>query len=185
VLELRAPHLIGKPAGPGDLADFRLLHSDPRVMATLSADGKIFTEEQSRAFLESAAEHWKLFNFGLLAFREQASGEFVGYSGIRHAQVEGRDEIELAYAIRSGYWGKRFATEASFAALSLGFVARKIELIVAFTSPDNVASRRVMEHCGFIYQRNIVRAGLPHVLYALDARAFTARIRSANRHTSS
>jgi len=33
----------------------------------------------------------------------------------------------------------------------------------------------VMEHCGFTYQRDIVHAGLPHVLYALEAHDFTAR----------
>jgi len=50
VNELRTPRLIGTPAGPGDFADVRRLHSDPRVMATLSADGKPFSEDQTRSF---------------------------------------------------------------------------------------------------------------------------------------
>ena len=37
--------------------------------------------------------------------------------------------------------------------------------IVAFTLPTNIASRRVMEKSGFAYEREIVHAGLPHVLY--------------------
>ena len=51
--ELHTPRLIGTPAGPGDFADLRRLHSDPRVTATLSADGATFSEDQTRAFLRT------------------------------------------------------------------------------------------------------------------------------------
>ena len=173
--ELTTRRLIGTPAGPAEFANIRRLHGDPRVMATLSADGNTFSEVQTRAFLKNAAEHWKLHGFGLWVFRERPDGEFVGYGGIKHAVVEGRDEIELAYAIRSDYWGKGFATEISIASLKLGFDLMHLDRIVAFTLPHNHASRGVMEKCGFTYQRDIVHAGLPHVLYVLDARAFAAR----------
>jgi ribosomal-protein-alanine N-acetyltransferase len=177
VNELNTRRLIGTPAVPGDFADIRILHGDPRVMATLSADGKTFSEAQTRAFLKHAAEHWKLHGFGLWLLRERLDGElvFVGYGGIKHAIVEGRDEIELSYAIRSDFWGKGFATEISLAALKLGFDVIRLDRIVAFTLPHNLASRAVMEHCGFTYDRGIVHAGLPHVLYILDARDFAAR----------
>jgi ribosomal-protein-alanine N-acetyltransferase len=174
VNELRTLRLIGTPAGPDDFADIRRLHNDPRVMATLSADGATFTKEQTRAFLERAAEHWKSHGFGLWTFREQASGDFVGYGGIKHAIVEGRDEIELAYAIASNHWSKGLATEISRAALQHGFDTIHLARIVAFTLPHNKASRGVMENCGFTYNRDITHANLPHVLYILDKRLFTA-----------
>ena len=99
-----------------------------------------------------------------------------------HATVEGRDQIELAYAIRSDHWRKGFATEISIAALKHGFDELHLDQIVAFTLTHNRASRGVMEHCGFTYQRDIVHAGLPHVLYLLEARNFSARsIRSSAR----
>ena len=173
--ELNTRRLTGTPAAAGDFADLRRLHVDPRVMATLSADGYRFSEEQTRAFLKNAGEHWKLHGFGLWIFRERAGGAFIGYGGIRHAIVEGRDEIELAYAVRSDHWRKGLATEISIAALKWGFDTMHLDRIVAFTLPHNRASRGVMENCGFTYQRDIVHAGLPHVLYVLEARAFTAR----------
>ena len=172
--EVRTPRLIGTPAGPGDFADLRRLHSDPRVMATLSADGNTFSEDQTRAFLDRAADHWKSHGFGLWIFRDKASGDFVGYGGIKHATVEGRDEIELAYAISSDHWRKGFATEISIAALKHAFDTMRLDRIVAFTLPHNRASRAVMEHCGFTYTRDIVHANLPHVLYILEARDFAA-----------
>lgn len=138
-------------------------------MATLSADGATFSEDQTRSFLERAADHWRSHSFGLWIFHEQAGGDFVGYGGIKHATVEGRDVIELAYAIASDHWRKGFATEIARAALKHAFDTMHFDRIVAFTLPHNKASRGVMEHWGFTYNRDIVHAGLPHVLYILEA----------------
>jgi len=170
--QLNTPRLIGTPAGPDDFADIRRLHGDPRVMATLSADGATFTEDQTRSFLDRAADHWKSHGFGLWIFHEQASGDFVGYGGIKHAVVEGRDEIELAYAITHAHWSKGFATEIAMAALQHGFNTMHLDRIVAFTLPHNKASRGVMENCGFKFNCEITHANLPHVLYILEARDF-------------
>ena len=160
------------PAGPDDFADIRRLHSDPRVMATLSADGATFNEDQTRSFLERATEHWNTHGFGLWIFHQKSDTNFVGYGGIKHATVEGRDVIELAYAITAAHWRNGFATEISRAALKHGFDTMHLERIVAFTLPHNQASRGVMEHCGFTYNRDITHANLPHVLYILEARDF-------------
>jgi ribosomal-protein-alanine N-acetyltransferase len=175
VNELRTPRLIGTPAGPGDFADIRRLHSDPRVMATLSADGATFSEDQTRSFLQRAADHWNSHNFGLWILHSQSDGDFVGYGGIKHTTVENRDEIELAYAIASDDWRKGFATEISRAALKHAFDTMHLDRIVAFTLPHNKASRTVMEHCGFTYSRDIVHANLPHVLYLLEAHDFSQK----------
>ena len=166
---LTTPRLIGTPSALSDFADLRRLHSDPHVMVTLSADGKTFTESQTRDFLSRAADHWTAHNFGLWMLRDRITNDFIGYGGIKHTLVEGRDEIELAYAIASNCQSKGFATEVSRAALKLGFEDLHLDRIVAFTLPHNHASRRVMEHCGFIYQRDFIHAGLPHVLYVLEA----------------
>ena len=156
-------------------AEIRTLHNDPRVMATLSADGNIFTEDQTRAFLQRAAEHWSLHNFGLWIFDTSNTRDFVGYAGIKHAVVEDKDGIELAYAVSSAHWKKGFATEMSEAALNFGFRELHLERIVAFTLPHNKGSRSVMEHCGFTYQRDFEHSGLPQVLYHLDSANYDAR----------
>jgi [ribosomal protein S5]-alanine N-acetyltransferase len=171
---LTTSRLLGTPATPSDFADLRRLHSDGRVTATLSADGQPFSEEQTRGFLARAAEHWNAHGFGLWMFRDRATHDFVGYGGVRHTIVEGRDQIELAYAIAFDHQRKGFATEISLAALRVAFNDLRLDHVVAFTLPHNRASRRVMEHCGFTYARDIVHAGLPHVLYVLRAADFSS-----------
>jgi ribosomal-protein-alanine N-acetyltransferase len=167
--------LIGTPIDATDFAEIRILHRDPRVMATLSADGNILSEDQTRAFLQRAAEHWSLHDFGLWIFHMSGTHDFVGYGGIKQALVEDKDEIELAYAVSSAHWNNGFATEMSEAALKVGFEELRLERIVAFTLPHNRGSRSVMERCGFTYQRDIIHAGLPHLLYHLDSSDYAAR----------
>jgi RimJ/RimL family protein N-acetyltransferase len=177
VKQISTPRLVGTPIDASHFAEIRTLHTDPRVMPTLSVDGNIFTEDQTRAFLNRAAEHWTQHDFGLWIFHSRSTRDFVGYCGIKHAAVELKDAIELAYAVSSAHWSKGFATEMSEAALKFGFDKLRLERIVAFTLPQNTASRTVMEHCGFIYQRDIIHAGLPHVLYHLDSSTYADRAR--------
>jgi [ribosomal protein S5]-alanine N-acetyltransferase len=171
---LTTSRLLGTPAAPSDFADLRRLHSDRRVTATLSADGQPFTETQTRDFLTRAADHWNSHRFGLWMFRDRTTHDFVGYGGIKRTIVEGLDEIELAYAIAFDHQRNGYATEISFAALRVAFNDLRLDHVVAFTLPHNVGSRRVMEHCGFTYARDIVHAGLPHVLYVLRTADFSS-----------
>ena len=67
---------------------------------------------------------------------------------------------------RAGALGSGPATELAQASVDVAFDELGLREVVAFTLPDNVASRRVMEKAGLRYEREIVHVGLPHVLYA-------------------
>ena len=165
----RTDRLVAAPLRPEDFADLRRLHGDPRVMATLSADGQPLPEEETRRALQRHLDHWERHGFGLWAFRDPADGRFVGYCGLKHTEVDGNDEVELAYAVAADEWGKGLATEMAAVALRVGFERLGLPAVVCFTLTTNRASQRVMEKAGFAYEREIVHAGLPHVLYRLTA----------------
>ncbi len=119
--------------------------------------------------------HWERHGFGIWVFRDGAEGRFVARAGLRHRQLDGDEEIELAYALRSEYWGRRLATEMAAAAVAVGFGRLGLEDVVALTLPTNRASRRVMERTGLEHERDIVHRGLPHVLYRLPASRWERR----------
>ena len=164
---LTTARLLGEPAGEGDFVDLRALHADPRVMATLSTDGRPLSEEQTRARLQRFAEHWRLYGYGVWLFRDRCDGRFVGYCGLQRTRLEGADEVELLYAVVSGRWGQGLATEMARAAVEFARTCPGMRELVCFTLPGNLASRCVMEHVGFCCERDITHAGLPHVLYRL------------------
>ena len=64
------------------------------------------------------------------------------------------------------------ATEMATAVVQYAFEELRVTQLVAYTLPTNVASRRVMEKCGFEYEKEIVHAGLRHALYRLEERRF-------------
>ena len=120
--------------------------------------------------LRAKVEHWERHAFGLWMLRDRTTGTMVGRGGLQHTFVGGCHEIEAGWAIVPERWGEGLATELAFAAIGVAFHDLRLPEIVAFTLPDNKASRRVMEKSEFDYERRIVHAGLPHVLYRRSAR---------------
>jgi RimJ/RimL family protein N-acetyltransferase len=49
----------------------------------------------------------------------------------------------------------------------IGFDRLGFGSLVAITTPENVASQRVMRKAGLAYERDIVHAGVPHVLFRI------------------
>ena len=100
-------------------------------------------------------------------WRDRATGELVGYTGLNRDEVEGGPIVEIGWSITPSRWGEGLAAEAARASLAWGFDRCGLERIVAFTLVDNQASRRVMEKIGMTYARRFERHGLPHLLYEI------------------
>jgi [ribosomal protein S5]-alanine N-acetyltransferase len=69
--------------------------------------------------------------------------------------------------LMSEHWGQGLATEMSRSIVTLAFDQLGLSDVVCFTLTTNLASRRVMEKTGFTYERDVIHANLPHVLYHL------------------
>jgi RimJ/RimL family protein N-acetyltransferase len=61
------------------------------------------------------------------------------------------------------------ATEIAKVSLHIGFERLRLTDIVCFTLTTNMASQRVMQKAGFTYERDILHANWPHVLYRMTA----------------
>ena len=148
------------------------MNRNPEVMKTL---GGLRSDDETQGHLLSNLEHWARYGFGLWILREAVDGQFVGRCAIRHVNVGGNDEIEVGYALMPEYWGRGLATEVAREMVRLAFVRLQLDDLVAFTLVDNAASRRVIEKTGGVFERNLVHAGLPHVLYRfrVSPRAFS------------
>lgn len=157
-----------RPAAPGDADALLEFLGDPDVARWLrpaGLDGP-FTRAECEATIARKAAHWTAHGFGTsLGFWD---GRCVGWAILQHSRVADRSEVEIGWAVASDLWGRGIATQLGRHALS-GASDAGFERIVAFTRPDNVASRRVMEKLGLSYERDFTHAGLPHVLYATTA----------------
>ncbi len=138
---------------------------DPRVSATLWPRAQAPTEADVLDGLAAKADHWNRHGFGMWLLRDRDTGEMVGRGGLQYTYTAGLNDVEAGWAIVPERWGQGLATELAHACVEVAFEQLNLLEIIAFTLPDNLASRRVMEKAGFAYEREIIHAELPHVLY--------------------
>ncbi|MBG9587608.1 GNAT family N-acetyltransferase [Cytobacillus firmus] len=63
--------------------------------------------------------------------------------------------IEIAYSLSRTYWHKGFATEAIKSLIGFGFEQMNINRLEAKVHPQNIASIRVLEKIGFIFEGHL------------------------------
>jgi ribosomal-protein-alanine N-acetyltransferase len=81
------------------------------------------------------------------------SGELIGRCGC--GTLEGSNEAEVIYTLGKPYWGRGYATEATRAVIRYSVEHFPWDPITACIFPENIASRRVLEHLGFVYERDV------------------------------
>jgi ribosomal-protein-alanine N-acetyltransferase len=146
-------------------ADQLQLLLDPRVSSTLWPRRQLPTEAEVIDGLRAKVDHWDRHGFGMWLLRDRETGEMVGRGGLQYTFTAGLNDVEAGWAVVPERWGQGLATELAHACVEVAFEQLRLRELVAFTLPDNLASRRVMEKAGFEYERDIVHAALPHVLY--------------------
>jgi RimJ/RimL family protein N-acetyltransferase len=140
------------------------LLGDARVGATL---GGTRSPDEVAVGIAAQASHWEAHGFGYWMFYDRATGAPVARGGLSRAHVGGHHEVEVGWAVTPRRWGEGLATELGEAAVAVAFGTLALPDVVAYTLPDNLASRRVMDKLGFVYERDVQHAALAHVLYRL------------------
>lgn len=150
----------------GDLDDLITLYQTPMVVKTL---GGLRARDQIVQSLEGHLDHWDSYNFGYYIFEDRQTESFIGRGGLRRCLIDGKQEVEVAYALLPEYWGKGLATEIVKKLVDIAFRKLGLRSIVGFTLSENEASKRVLEKNGFVFEKQCIYKDLPHVLYRLNA----------------
>ena len=111
-VELKTPRLLLRPLGPKDLDAVHAYASDrenTRYMLFLPND----TLEETKAFLQGAAEDWAREEPEACEFAVVLDGEVIGAVSV--ALSEDRTEGEMGWILNRRYWGKGYTTEAALA----------------------------------------------------------------------
>jgi RimJ/RimL family protein N-acetyltransferase len=155
--------LHGEPLGPPHQSLLLPILADPRVAATM---GGVATASEVAEQLEGAAARWERDGFGYWMFFETATGAPVARGGLARTEFDGQPEVEVAWTVAPDRWGEGFATELGVVSVEVAFGPLELPDVVAFTTPDNLASRRVMEKLGFAYEKTApYKVYGDHVLY--------------------
>ncbi|HET9495274.1 MAG TPA: GNAT family protein [Chloroflexia bacterium] len=134
-----------------DAADVFEYRSDPEVIRTVTFDLHVSIED-SQAWLQRTLERAPAESGAcVFALELKSSGKMIGTCGIFLDDV-GHARAGTAYVLNRAYWGQGLTTEALRAVVDLGFLRLGFNRIFALCLPENVASARVMEKVGMIYE---------------------------------
>jgi RimJ/RimL family protein N-acetyltransferase len=162
-MDFRTARLTAERLSPGHLEDLTALHRDPEVMRHL---GGVRSPAETAAYLQANLDHWDQHGFGLWVVRT-ADGQFAGRVGVRRIEVEGVDEVEVAYTFRRDLWGQGLATESACALVALWRGTGVSPSLVGLASVDNLGSRKVLLKSGLGYERDALYHGAAVALYRL------------------
>jgi len=125
--------------------------ADPEV--TRFIGGEPVGEQRTWARLLAYIGHWALMGFGYWVIERRDSGEFVGEIGFadfkRDIAPAMRGSPELGFALTPRFHGRGYATESAKAVVAWGDEHLNQPRTVCLIDPQNVASRRVVEKCGY------------------------------------
>ena len=159
-----------------DRAPFAAINADPVVMQHYP---ETLTELESNAIVDRLEQTLADTGMTIFAAEEQASGRFIGMIGLKPVspQLPIAPAVELGWRLAADVWGQGLATEGARAVLRAGFDDYGLDRLLAFTTPQNTASRRVMEKIGLIRDTDsdfdhpelpLDHPLLRHVVYAVD-----------------
>ena len=177
---LESERLFLRPLSSDDLEWLVSLRGDADVMRYIGNDGAV-PREKTIERLGRYLRCWEEHGLGMFGIRFHGARVAVGWAGLQPLEQTG--EIEVGYAFGKDAWGLGLATEAAREVVAWGFRERGLERIVAVASPENEASRRVMDKLGMRYEGIKLRYGTDCAYYSLTPEAFEAeeRRRAAKR----
>lgn len=135
-----------------DDADFILqLVNEPPFLRFIGDKGVRTLADARDYLLKGPIESYRRFGFGLYLTSLREDGTPVGMCGL--VKREGLADVDVGFALRSGYWSRGYAVEAAAAVLDYGKRILNLGRIVAIANPDNHASIAVLEKIGLKFER--------------------------------
>ncbi|WP_454289004.1 GNAT family N-acetyltransferase [Rhizobium arsenicireducens] len=167
-LVLRAPH-------EEDIDALAHLANNAAVATMVSRMPHPYTARDAADFVRrtNAGEIGKC----VYAITKGENGEFLGCCALEPHDNDA-ETLELGYWLGEPYWNKGFATEAAHALIDMAFRTRDIAHIDARCRVTNIASRRVIQKCGFQFQGSgmigslAMRGMVPVEWYRLDRKTW-------------
>lgn len=157
-----------------------LLPSDAEAMFKMDANPNVHkylwnkpteTIEETRKIIEFVRNQYLQNNIGRFAMISKETNEFIGWAGLKFntETLNGKTNFyDIGYRLDEPFWGKGFATEASFAWLTYGFNTMKIKTMTASAQAENAASNRILQKIGMQLTDQYMEDGILWNWYELE-----------------
>jgi RimJ/RimL family protein N-acetyltransferase len=131
-----------------DLAELVLLAGDWEVARWLAMMPHPYGESDGRDWIALVREDHATGRPRRFAIALKDTDQLIGGVGLDGSTGDKSEEPALGYWLGEPYWGRGYAREAVAAVLDYGLRILGLATIRAYTDPGNLASQKVLLHCG-------------------------------------
>ena len=157
-----------RPFAAGDVDAYAAIRADPEVMRHMpgGAARAARAAEDAARIVPGFAAAWRDVGYGPWAVEDRTTGGLLGHGGLRLLPELG-GETEILYLLARAAWGRGLATEIALAARDVGRLRFGLPLLAGYAAPANLASCRVLEKAGLVFEREVEVFGLAARRHAL------------------
>ena len=156
-----------------DFVSSAAMWADPEVYRYIG--GKPQTEEETWTRLLRYVGHWALLGFGYWVVEEKSTSNFAGEIGFadykRDLQPSLQGVPEIGWVLASQVHGKGYASEAVRAVVAWGDAHFGSIRTACIIHPENLASIRVAEKCGYRELQRTTYKGKPTMMFVREPNA--------------
>ena len=157
MLVLETGRLVLRWLSADDHEFIQRLLNEPSFIQNIGDRG-VRNDDDARAYIQNGPiASYKQFGFGLYLVQLKNSHTPIGICGL--LKRDSFDFPDLGYALLPEYWSRGYALEAASSVLNFARNDLALQRVLAIVNPDNFASIRLLENCGFHFQETVRLAG--------------------------
>ncbi len=147
-----------------DFDDYFHLVSNAEVMKMITGH-PLSEKDAAERFEKIQLVHKENNEIGYYKLSSLLDGSFVGLGKL---VMVGANEAEIGYVLLPEFWGKGYGSEVSEAMIKRSTEVSQIESLMAIIDPENTASKRILEKCGFSWHHDGEYYGLPAAYFKMN-----------------
>ncbi|QOI95974.1 MAG: GNAT family N-acetyltransferase [Flammeovirgaceae bacterium] len=150
----------------GDYPDWLTFFEDPRTQQHW--EGVFGTpEEECTRWYESQYARYREDRGGMNALIKKDTGELIGHAGLLVQQVDGVEELEVAYSLLPKFWHQGFATEAARKCKRYAFEQNFAESLISIITVPNLPSQQVARRNGMEIEKQTIYKNNPVYIFRI------------------
>ena len=163
---LETPRLTLRHQFIEDLDDLWALYCNPNITKYIPDAPRSRAEAQEELEWHMHG-HPRRPELGLWAAIHKETGKFIGRCGLLPWNIDGQEEVEVAYTLAEAYQGQGLGTEAAQAILQYGFQKLNLSRFICLIDSENIASQKVAEKIGMTFEKEEQDEMGPFLVYSI------------------
>jgi RimJ/RimL family protein N-acetyltransferase len=154
MIVLETERLILRHLDPDTDADFILrLVTEPSFLHYIGDKGVRTPDDARRYITDGPQKSYEVNGFGLYMVELKSDRAAIGMCGL--VKRDTLPDADIGFAFLENYWNQGYAFESAAAVMKYASEALGIKRVLAITTPDNIASGKLLNKIGLRFDRLI------------------------------